>query len=204
MKILTNSILSVLGCFVILTLVCINGCAQLKTKQNQKHSAKTVKCKTNDYACFIQAANSCRRATLTMNKSLLEGMMNPNQPHPTYTRTDLFEIRGLENGQCIFYSKIEKADVKYNEDYILSVIKEEGKTRQEVEQIMAEERKGIQQTAGRNGVCSFPTPKLVAILNGWWQKDGGSSVSSKDFEGAKCQGTLYNFTLPTQTLKLPK
>jgi hypothetical protein len=184
------------------TLASLDAIAQTKSKPQQKPSAKIVKCKDNDSDCFIRAANTCRKATLRMNKSLLEKMLNPDIPHPTYTQMYRYEIRGAKNGKCTFYAKLEKADVTFSEDYIRYVMKDEGKTRQKVEQIMSQEKEGIQQTAGRDGVCSFQTKKLVAMLNGWWQKDGGYSFSTKDFEGANCQGTLYNFTLPNQTIKL--
>jgi len=202
MKNLKNAISLFVGFIMLLALVSPSVIAQKKSKQLQKPSAKILKCKDNDSDCFIRAANTCKKATLTMNKSLLEKMMNPNVPNPTYTQTSRYEIRGKRNGKCTFFSKVEKSDVIFSEDYIRYVMKEEGKTRQEAEQIMSEQREASQQMAGLDGVCSFQTEKLVALLNGWWQKDGGYSFSTKDFEGADCQGKLYNFTLPNQTIKL--
>jgi hypothetical protein len=198
MKNLKNAILLVVGCILLSALVSLDATAQTKSKGNRKPSAKIVNCKDDDSGCFIRAANTCQKATVTMNKPLM--IMNLDVPSQTYTQTTRYEIRGRQNGKCVFYSKIEKADVKYSEDYIRNIMKDEGKTRQQVEQIMSEGRESYRQTAGRDGVCFFQTKKLVEILDGWWQKDGGVRFSTKDFEGADCQGTLYNFTLPNQTL----
>ncbi|MBA2501519.1 MAG: hypothetical protein H0V27_01440 [Pyrinomonadaceae bacterium] len=200
MKNLKNAISLFVGFIMLLALVSPSVIAQKKSKRQRNPSVRIVKCDNNDSDCFIRAANTCQKATLTMTKPLLT--WNPNVPHPTHTQVTRYEIRGRQNGKCTFYSKLEKNDIEYSEDYIRYVMKEESKTRQEVEQIMLEERQAFQQTVGRDGVCSFQTEKLVAMLNRWWQKDGGVNISTKDFEGANCQGTLYNFTLPNQTIEL--
>jgi hypothetical protein len=202
MKNLKNAVLSVIGCVLLLALVCLDTNAQTKSKPMPMQSAKIVNCKTNNSDCFIRAANTCQKATLKMNKPLMNLFPNPDVPAPTYTQSYRFEIRGVENDKCTFYTKVEKSDVKYSEDFILFAIKDRGKSRQEVEQELAGERKEYQQTAGRDGVCSFRTEKLVDMLSGWWQKDGGYRYSSQDFKDGNCQGTLYNSTLPTKTIKL--
>jgi hypothetical protein len=199
MKILKNAISLVFGCVLLLTLVSFNATARTAPKQLQRSSAKIVKCKDNDSDCFIGAAHTCQKATLTMNQPFLP--WNPNAPHPTQTQTARYEIRGRRNGKCIFYSKIEKNDIEYGDDYVRYLMKDEGITRQEVAQMLSEQRDAFRQTVGRDGVCSFQTGKLSAMLNKWWQKGGGVSFSTKDFEAADCQGTLYNFTLPNQTIK---
>src|SRR5215207_7659353 len=127
-------------------------------------------------------------------------MWNPAAPHPTHIQVSLYDIRGSREGRCIFYSRVEKSDLEYGEDYIRHVMKEEGKTRQEVEQMMSEQREAFQQVTGRSGICLFRKERLVAMLNRWWQKDGGVSISTKDFEGADCQGTLYDTSLPDRTI----
>lgn len=200
MKNLKNTILPFVGCVLLSALVSIDAKAQTKSNWFQKTSAKIIKCKDNDSDCFIRAAKTCRKATLQMDKPPI-GLWNPNAPHPTYAQTLRYEIKGEKNGKCTFYSKIEKSDVQYSEDFILFAMKDRGITRQEVEKELSEERQAYQRLAGRDGVCLFQTKKLVDILNGWWQKGGGYKFSTKDFEGADCQGTLYNFTLPNQTIK---
>ncbi len=127
MKNLKNDISLVVGCMLLSTLASLDAIAQTKSKPQQKPSAKIVKCKDNDSDCFIRAANTCRKATLRMNKSLLEKMLNPDIPHPTYTQMYRYEIRGAKNGKCTFYAKLEKADVTFSEDYIRYVMKDEGK-----------------------------------------------------------------------------
>lgn len=202
MKSLKNAISLAFWCLLLSTLVSVDATARTKSKRLQKSSAKIVKCKDNDSDCFIRAANICQKATLTMSQP--SSLWNPNAPHPTQTQTSRYEIRGRRNGKCIFYSKIEKNDIDYDEAYVRYLMKEEGKTRQEVEQMLSEQREAFRQTAGRDGVCSFQTERLSALLNRWWQKGGGTSFSTNDFEGADCQGTLYNFTLPNQTIKTSK
>jgi hypothetical protein len=205
MKNFKNTILLLIGGILLSTLVSLDTTtAQTKTEQMQQTSAKMIKCKFNDSDCFIRAADTCRKATFTTNKSMLDGVMNPNVPHPTYTQTTRYEIRGGTNDKCLFYSKVEKADVKFGEDYIKYVMKSNQETRTQTEYQLSETRKTIQQQVGKYGLCSFHTEKLVTMLNGWWQKDGSISFSSKDFESADCQGTLYNFTLPNQNIKMLK
>ena len=80
-----------------------------------------------------------------MNKPLINLFPNPDVPAPTYTQAYLFEIRGVENDKCTFYTKIEKADVKYSENFIVFAVKDRGKPRQAVEQELADERKEYQQ-----------------------------------------------------------
>jgi len=129
---------------------------------------------------------------------------NPDAPHPTQVQVARYEIRGGREDKCVFYSKVEKSDVKYGEDYIRYVMKKEVRTRKEVDQMMSEQRQAFRQMEGRFGICSFQQEQLVAMLNRWWQKDGGANISTKDFEGADCQGTLYDFTLPDRTIGLSK
>jgi len=190
------------GCLVLLALLSPSVLAQKKSQRHGKPSARVVECKDNDTGCFIRAAHTCRKATLTMTKPL--SMWNPAAPHPTHIQVSHYGIRGSREGRCMFYSRVEKSDVTYGEDYIRHVMSEEGKTRQEVEQTLSEERAAFQQVTGRSGICLFQKERLVAMLNRWWQKDGGVSISTKDFEGANCQGTLYDTTLPDRTIGLSK
>ena len=202
MKNLKKNILFVIGYVVLSAFILLDVTAQTKTKRLPQSSAKMIKCKFNDSDCFIRAANTCQKAVLTTNISMSERMWNPNVPHPTYTQTSRYEIRGMENGRCAFYSKIEKADFKYSEDYISYVMQSNKETRQQTEQSLTETRKAIKQQVGKDGICLFQTEKLVAMLNGWFPKDGNFLYSTKDFEGADCQGTLYNFKLPNQTITI--
>jgi hypothetical protein len=142
-------------------------------------------------------------ATFTTNRPIFSLSSTPEMPLPDYIQTSRYEIRGIENNKCTFYARIVKADVKYSEDFILFAMKDRGETRPKVEQELSEERVQYQQTAGKESVCSFETEKLANILSGWWQKNGGSNFSTNDFEGANCQGSLFNFNLPGKTVKLP-
>ncbi|CAN5569035.1 hypothetical protein BH10ACI1_BH10ACI1_18480 [soil metagenome] len=191
----------IVGCLLLVNLVSIDATAQTKRKRRQKVSAKVIKCKDNDSDCFISAAKTCQKSSFTSTKSMLEAMFNPNVPHPNYNSAYYFEIKGIEKDKCIFYEKIEKNEITFSEDYIAYLIKDVGKTRPQVEQIMSEDKEAFQQTVGRDGVCSFQTEKLVDLLTKWFPKDGGYQISTADFEGANCQGTLFNFTVPNKIRK---
>ncbi len=82
LKIIISWVAACVTGIVLLALISTSVIAQKKSKQLQKPSAKILKCKDNDSDCFIRAANTCKKATLTMNKSSLEKMMNPNVPNP--------------------------------------------------------------------------------------------------------------------------
>ncbi|MEJ7848568.1 MAG: hypothetical protein WKF92_10820 [Pyrinomonadaceae bacterium] len=108
MKNLKNAISLIGGCMFLSTLVSLDAIAQIKPKPQQKPSAKIVKCKDNDSDCFIRAANTCRKATLTMNKPLLEGMMNPDVPHPTYIQTYRYESGAQKTANVHFTPNLKR------------------------------------------------------------------------------------------------
>lgn len=174
--------------------------AQMRSKHLSTPSARIIGCNNDHTDCFIKAAENCRRVYIhTISTD------NPKQglPHPYYDQEMFYEIRGLKNGKCIFFAKNELSRVFYSEDFIQFAMKDRNKTRQEAKQELAEEKLEYDQTTGQSGLCSFQTEKLVNMLKTWWPKGGGSGFSTKDFDGANCQGTLYNFAFPVRTMRLP-
>ncbi|MBA3321855.1 MAG: hypothetical protein H0T45_10480 [Pyrinomonadaceae bacterium] len=184
MKFLKNAFWPVVGCLLLSALVSLDASAQTKSQQHRKPSVKVVNCKDGDYGCFIQAANTCRKAKLRSTDSNNIGSL-------MITVTYYSEIRGRQKGKCTFYTKLEEEDIKYDEALIRS-LKEEGKTPQEIEQAELDANKAADETEGRDGVCSFTTEKLVTLLK---ERKEMSRFDSKDWKD--CRGTMFNnsFTL---------
>lgn len=191
MKNLKSAIPLIAGCLLLIALVSLDTAAQTKSKRYQRPSPSVVNCKNGDYGCFIQAANTCQKAKLRSTDSNSLGSL-------LISATYYSEIRGGQKGKCIFYTKLEKEDIKYDETLIRS-LKEEGKTPQEIEQQELEANKAADETEGRDAVCSFPTEKLVTLLK---ERKEMSRFDSKDWKD--CRGTLYNSALPSKTIKLSK
>jgi hypothetical protein len=82
-------------------LVSLGISAQTKSKRMQKPPAKMIVCKNDDWDCFTQTAEICRKATVTNIRPLeLFGIV--------ITATSYSEIKGGRNGNCVFYVKTKK------------------------------------------------------------------------------------------------
>ena len=143
-----KTIVTVALCALLFALVSLDVIAQTKSKRRQAAKVAPVVCKENDEDCFIQAAETCRKANLTLSASINWFEML------TTTGTGYREIRGGRGGNCTIYFKTIKADVKFTEEYIRKM-KARGATQEQIDQKEREASESAKSTEGTDGVCTF-------------------------------------------------
>ncbi len=156
--------------------------AQTKSKRRQAAKVAPIVCKENDEDCFIQAAETCRKANIILTYSRI--MLNVFQTSGTTYQ----EIRGGRNGNCTFYFRYEKADIKFTEEYIQK-LKERGETQEEIEQKEKDASESVKLTEGKYGLCTFKTERLVELLKKW---KTGAFAYPDDWQGGNCRGTIFD------------
>jgi hypothetical protein len=161
---------------------------QRKSMRRSATRVPPVVCRDGDEDCFIRAAETCRKAGLTVTGSLdLLGIF-------TTTGTSYREIRGRQNGDyCAIYFKTGKTDVKFTEEFVRKM-KERGVTDEQIEQKELEANRTADLAEGSDGICTFKRAKLVALLRKW--KSG--SFSSEDWKGGDCRGTMFDQIAPVR------
>lgn len=168
--------------WMLLIVVSVDLIGQTKTKRRQTGQIKKIVCAENDEDCFIQAAETCRKASLISTSSSI--MFNVFQTSGTGYR----EIRGGRNGNCTYYFRYDKADIKFTEEYIQK-LKERGETKEEIEQKEREASESVKSTEGKYGICTFKTERLVALLKKW---KTGAFAYPDDWQGGNCRGTIFD------------
>ena len=167
--------------WMLLAVVSADAIAQTKPKRRQAAQVAPVVCAENDQDCFIQAAETCRKANITFSGGIKWfGMLETSG-------TSYREIRGGRGGNCTIYFKTIKNDVKFTEEFIQKM-KARGHTQEEINEAELKANESADSTEGTDGVCTFKTAKLVALLRKW--KSGESS--SDDWKGGNCRGTMFD------------
>ena len=125
----------------------------------------TVKNCMNDFQCIVDAAKTCALAKADVTTTVDIGkMFAPLAPDPSkvpsvmQTQTSHYEIRGLTNGMCAYYSKL--IDIKNPN-------------------LPPEGVKSLLSQAG-DMTCSYNTSDLVARLKNVQAGNGSGSFSSSD------------------------
>lgn len=121
--------------------------------------SKKIKCAENDFDCFSRAAENCRKAEFVFTDSA-------NMGDFTITKSDFYEIKEGNREQCRVYMKNlrwDSAPAKYTDER-------------------------MKNTFGKDGVCTFSSEKLIALLGRW--KNG--RFSTEDFRGFGCKGTYFS------------
>ncbi|MFA6295089.1 MAG: hypothetical protein WC666_01545 [Candidatus Paceibacterota bacterium] len=125
----------------------------------------TVKNCMNDFQCIIDAAKTCTPAKADVTTTVDIGKMfaflasDPSKvPSVMQTQTSHYEIRGLINGMCVYYSK-------------LTDIKNPNLPPEGVESLLSQ--------AG-DMTCSYSTTDLVARLKNMQEETGSFSFNSSD------------------------
>src|SRR5438876_3497464 len=65
-----KTVTTIVACALLFALVAFNATAQTNSKHRQMTQAKTVRCKNDDMECFLQAAETCRKANITVTQSI--------------------------------------------------------------------------------------------------------------------------------------
>ncbi len=168
--------------WMLLITVSVDLIGQTKTKRRQTAQNKKTVCAETDEDCFIRAAETCRKASIRITYSTIT--LNVFQTSGTTYR----EIRGGRNGNCTYFIKYEKFDVRFTEEYIQK-LKKRGETQEEIAQKQREVSESGKSTAGKYGICTFKTERLVALLKKW--KTGAFSYPD-DWQGGNCRGTIFD------------
>ena len=131
---------------------------------------------TND--CFFEASRECRISKIHSDTSFeIEGLIH---------RADSYqEIRGIENGNCMFYFKYISFEAEFSESARAEMIAS-GKTEQEVDQQENNINEAFSEANGKGMLCEFNTNELYGLLSRW--KNGLFTYS--DFDGVGCSGEL--------------
>jgi hypothetical protein len=137
-----------------------------------------VDCK-NDMDCFIRAAQTCRRASVTRTSSLsVFGI--------TITPTWFIETRGKRAEQCTVYMRTEKVEAKISEATKRSLLAN-GMTPAEFEEMSTEAQKHAHEGEGADGTCLFKTKDYVALLKRW----NAGTYSTEDWKLGRCKGRMF-------------
>jgi hypothetical protein len=181
---LKKTISMIAACAVLFASVSFEAVAQTNSKRRRAARVAPVVCTENDEDCFIQAAETCRKASVTLKYSTIT--LNVFQTSGTTYQ----EIRGARNGSCTYYFRYEKADIKFTEEFIRKM-KERGETQEEIEQKEKDASESVQSTRGKYGICTFKTERFVTLLKKW--KTGAFSYPD-DWQGGNCRGTMFDLS----------
>lgn len=145
---------------------------------NAARRPASIDCK-NDMDCFIRAAQTCRRASVTRTSSLsIFGI--------TITPTWFIETRGKRAEQCTVYMRTEKVEAKINEATKRSLLAN-GMTPAEFEEMSTAAEKHVHEGEGADGTCLFKTKDYVALLKRW----NAGTYSTEDGKLGRCKGRMF-------------
>lgn len=134
---------------------------------------------TQDFACFIDAANDCSPAKMLYIYSLnLEGVIHNKEMY--------YEITGLQEGKCSFYFDAGHDSIEFTSELVLYMI-EFKKTLEEIEadRAAAEEQANLRE--GKEGSCLFSTDELASILGRWEDE----VLAESDWANGNCTGSYF-------------
>ncbi len=152
--------------------------------QNSKEEPQTNNTNQNlisceDWDCFIDASRNCNKSNFTNILSFEIFGIN-------ITTTSYYELKGLENSQCIFYLRTEEQHINFTEESIQQMI-DAGTTPTEIEKSEREVNEQSNLLEGRDGQCKIKGKDLSNLLLKW--KNGtfsGSFSCNLTSEGNKC------------------
>jgi hypothetical protein len=150
-----------------------------------------------DFDCFVTQSETCSIASV--DRSIFTNLFGVDQTTNSY-----YELRGWDDGKCVFYLKYGDLLVEYSDDLVQSLI-DNGETLEEVQQREDDLNVLYDGLEGREGSCRFESSDLNAMLERWnnGQYSGGASCSlngnewectyTGDFEAAEsCEGEYFN------------
>lgn len=127
-----------------------------------------------DMDCFIGAGEKCSPAVMNYSASVdVLGVVS--------TAKTFMEIRGLEDGKCVYYQRTDGIDAEFSEEF-KGTLRYSGKSESEIADMEAAAAVEAQKAVGTVATCKMETSKLAEILKKW--KSG--PYSTKDLGAEEC------------------
>lgn len=158
--------------------------AQTKNEPGEITQPQIIDCGivTNfqNFDCFVNAAKNCSLSKVTNSTQIdLFGM--------TTQGTAFYEIKGQQEGRCMFYLKTISSNVIFSQELTQKMLSS-GATNEQIKQQEQKSSKIAQSMVGRDGTCGFTnTNDLVDLLNKW----KGGNFSTEDFKDIDCKGEYF-------------
>jgi len=145
----------------------------------------------SDYDCFIEASENCE-----LSKLLSTGTLELFRV--IITGTTRMELKGIEDGKCIYYQITESYSIKYSDELIQSLL-DSDLTQAEIDEQEQIANENAQELVGLTQTCKFEQEDLTAMLTRWKQGNasGGATCTlnqdewdctyTGDFENAECE-----------------
>ena len=170
------------GLTLVLLSMVLFGCTTPEGGETEVENIETVDegpkdCGT-DFDCFIAASVNCEPATATyLLKFNLFGMILDSET--------AMELKGLENGKCVYQQRTESVSVEFSEG-----LKQQLLDSNQIEEEIAEQEKAsneeAQTTVGTEVTCKMDTEDLTAAFTRWKQ----GTYSTGDLPEEYCERVL--------------
>lgn len=137
----------------------------------------------SNFDCFIDATKSCA-------KSKFRYTLDLNWLGAEQTSTYYYEIKGMQSGSCIFYIKLENADLSYS-DITVQEFLDRGMSQEEINQLEQETRNLLKSEIGKNGTCRYADNQQLTKLLNYWKQRNFSTESTEGFDNLNCSGRYF-------------
>ena len=125
--------------------------------------------------CFIDSADNCKLSNLTYTKTLNIFGLN-------ITATHYYEIKGLDNGQCNFYLRLEEEHVNYTDELIQQSL-DAGATIEEIRQQEQQTNVQMDLLEDKDGQCKTTSNGLANFLKTFEVGGSGGVSCSQNTQG---------------------
>jgi len=160
---------------------------------------KTIDCAGN-LNCFIAAAeNNCQSAKLAYVLAEPHPWIEKNYPGlSTIATSTYYEIKGRENGSCLFYEKFVNGEMKYNETRLAEVVAGNRDLQSPTNRVISTTNENYKAMAGKDGTCKLTPMEFKSKLDA--TAAGGISIGfsinlttgeGKSLDNNQCSGALY-------------
>lgn len=153
-------------------------CEMQDEPQDQTSNTSFLDC-NEDWQCFINAAENCTKANMTWEFSLdLEGLISQAKT--------LMELKGYEQGQCLYYQRTLDASIEYGEEmielfYLVNL------TDEEIMEMEQEANAEARKVIGIENTCLLFPETLWAMFQRWEK----GNLFSDDLPENACNQSCY-------------
>lgn len=118
--------------------------------------------------CFIGYSNNCSKVKMI-------GFSEIYVSDYVLGLRKYLEIKGFENGKCVFYQKDLGHFLEYSDEFVQSLLNQ-GYSLNEVREMEIQDNQSIQSSVGVWSKCKFEKEDLISVLVGWSSEDYSSGV----------------------------